>query len=159
MSELFHKCSQEETLLRIQERLNQDIAPAAIIKEMLPHSRDEAVYWGRRLTGWEEYQRACPAQVVALARVISQLAMQAHRMILREDGRVVERTAQGRPWRTGMTPLVLSRTGTLLTPKRHNSPQVFLGEHAPTQRINSPSAPWWRPRWCGRGRAELRHQG
>jgi len=99
MSELFQRFSQEENLRRIQERLNQGAAPAAIIKEMSPQSRDEAVSWGRRLTGWEEYQHAFPAQVVALARAISRRAIQEYRLMLREDGRVVHRSAEGRPWK------------------------------------------------------------
>ena len=100
MSELFQKLSQEEALRRIEERLNHGAAPAAIIKEMSPQSRDEAVSSGRRLTGWEEHLHAFPAQVVALARVISRRAMQAYRLVLREDGRVVGRPAEGRPWKT-----------------------------------------------------------
>jgi len=100
MSELFQKLSQEETLRWIDERLNHSAAPPAIIKEMSPRSRDEAVSWGRRLTGWEEHLHAFPAQAVALARVISRRAMQQYRLVLREDGRVVGRPGEGRPWKT-----------------------------------------------------------
>jgi hypothetical protein len=100
MSELFQKPSQEETLQRIQQRLDQGAAPAAIIEEMMPKSRDGAVFWGRRLTGWEEYRDQYPDQVIALARVISRRAMQQYRLMLREDGRVVERRAEGKGWKT-----------------------------------------------------------
>ena len=100
MSELSQRHSQEEVLRRIQERLNKGAAPAIVIEEMLPKSRDEAVFWGRRLPGWEEYQNDFPAQVVALARVISRRAMQQYRLMLREDGRVVERRTEGKGWKT-----------------------------------------------------------
>lgn len=99
MSQLFQQCSQEETLGRIQERLNQGAASVAIIKELSPQSRDEAVSWGRRLTGWDEYHYAFPAQVVALARVISRRAMHEFRLMLREDGCVVERPAERKGWK------------------------------------------------------------
>jgi hypothetical protein len=100
MSELFQRRSQEETLGRIQERLNENASPAAIIAEMLPQTRDEALSWGRRLTIWEEYHRHYPAQVIALARVISRRAMHEYALTLQEDGRVIERPAEGKPWKT-----------------------------------------------------------
>jgi len=96
MSELFLRRSQEETLQRIQERLDQGAAPAVIIKEMLPRTRDEALFWGRRLAVWDEYRAIYPAQAIAVARLISRQAMKAFRLTMRDDGRVVERRAEGR---------------------------------------------------------------
>ena len=49
---------------------------------------------------WEEYHRQYPAQAIALARLVSLRSMREHRLILREDGRVVERPAEGKPRRT-----------------------------------------------------------
>lgn len=100
MSELFQGFSQEETLRRIQERLDQQAVPATIIAEMLPQSRDGALSWGRRLAVWDDYRRQCPAQVIALARLISRRAMREHGLTLRKDGRVVVPLAEGKPWRT-----------------------------------------------------------
>jgi hypothetical protein len=96
MSELFQRHSQEETLRRIEEELNQGSSPAAILKEMLPKTRDEALFWGRRLPVWDEYRATYPAQVIAVARLVSRQAMKAFRLTLRDDGRVVERPAEGR---------------------------------------------------------------
>ena len=110
MSELFQRHSQEDILRRIQERLNEGAAPATVIEEMLPKSRDEAVFWGRRLPGWEEYQNDFPAQVVAMARVISRRAMQQYRLILREDGRVAERRVEGKGWKTPLPAAAFSLT-------------------------------------------------
>lgn len=100
MSELFLRRSPEETLGHIRERLGQHTAPAAIIEEMLPQTRDGALSWGRHLAVWDDYQREYPAQVVALARIISQRAMREHGLTLRKDGRVVERPAEGKGWKT-----------------------------------------------------------
>ena len=100
MTELLHRRSQEETLRRIDERLSQGAAPAAIIKEMLPQSRDEALFWGRRLPVWDEYRATYPAQVIAVARLISRQAMKAFRLAMRDDGRVAERPAEGRRRKT-----------------------------------------------------------
>jgi hypothetical protein len=96
----FQGFSQEETLRRIQERLDQQASPAAIIEEMLPRTRDGALSWGRRLLVWDDYQRQYPAQVVALARIISQRAMREHGLALRKDGRVVKQAAEGKGWKT-----------------------------------------------------------
>lgn len=100
MSALFARRSQEEALEKIRERLSQGAAPAAIIKEMLPQSRDDALFWGRRLPVWDDYRAAYPAQVIALARLISRQAMKAFRLTMREDGRVVERPPEGRRRKT-----------------------------------------------------------
>jgi hypothetical protein len=97
---LFHCLTSEETLKRIQEWLAHGVAPAVIIEELLPQSCDDAFCWARRLSGWEEYQRQYPAQVIALARVISQRAMRQFGLTLREDGRVVEQPEEGKPWKT-----------------------------------------------------------
>jgi hypothetical protein len=90
----------KQTLKRIQDRLSQGLAPALIIEEMLPRSRDDALSWARRLAGWEEYQPAYPAQVIALARLVSLRAMREHGLMLREDGHVVDRPREGKPWKT-----------------------------------------------------------
>lgn len=100
MSELIHARNQEQTLRLIQERLDQGADPAAIIEEMLPQTRDGALSWGRRLALWDDYHREYPAQVVALARIISQRAMREHGLALRKDGRLVERPAEGKGWKT-----------------------------------------------------------
>src|SRR5581483_8945296 len=88
MSGFFQTRNQEEVLRHIEKRLSQGVAPAVIIKEMLPRTRDRALSWGRRLAVWDEYCPEYPAQVVALARIISQRAMREHGLTLRKDGRV-----------------------------------------------------------------------
>jgi hypothetical protein len=100
MSELFQPLGQEETLQQIQDRLNQGASPGAVIEEMLARSRDEALSWGRRLAGWDEYRRQYPAQAIALARVISLRAMREFGLTLRDDGRVVEKAREGKPRQT-----------------------------------------------------------
>jgi hypothetical protein len=100
MSELFQTRNQDQTLRRIQERLDQRAAPLAIIEEMVPRTRDGALSWGRRLAVWDDYQRDYPAQVVALARIISQRAMREHGLTLRKDGRLVKQPAEGKGWKT-----------------------------------------------------------
>lgn len=100
MSGLFQGFSQEETLRHIQERLDQQAAPAVIAEEMMPRTRDGALSWGRRLAVWDEYGREYPAQVVALARIISQRAMREQGLTLRKDGRVVKQPAEGKGWKT-----------------------------------------------------------
>lgn len=100
MSELFHRRSQEETLQRIRERLDQGATPAVIIREMLPRTHGEALFWGRRLAVWDEYRATYPAQTIAVARLVSRQAMKAFRLTMRDDGRVVERPAQGRQRKT-----------------------------------------------------------
>lgn len=100
MSELLQRCSQEETLRHIEKRLSQGVAPAVIIKEMLPNTRDGALSWGRRLAVWDDYHREYSAQVVALARLISQRAMREHGLTLRKDGRVVKQSAEGKGGKT-----------------------------------------------------------
>jgi len=100
MSELFQTRSPQETLLSIQQRLSQAATPAAVVEEMLPRSRDEALLWGRRLSGWEEFRGRYPDQAISLARVISRRAMQQYRLILRQDGCVVESRAEGKGWKT-----------------------------------------------------------
>jgi hypothetical protein len=100
MSECFQKRSQEETLRRIQERLGQGVRPAAIIEEMMPPTREEAFPWSCRLAGWDAYRNCFPAQAIALARLISRRAMKEFRWMMREDGRVVERRAERKGWKT-----------------------------------------------------------
>lgn len=100
MTELFQRRSQEEVLRRIQERLSQNADPAVIIKEMLPRTRDEALSWGRRLAVWDDYRATYPAQSIAVARLISRQAMKSFRLTMRDDGRVVERPAEGRQRKT-----------------------------------------------------------
>ena len=100
MTELLRRRSQEETLAKIQYRLSHDAAPAVIIKEMLPQSRDEAFAWSGRLPGWDEYRDRFPAQAIAVARLISRQAMKAFRLTMRDDGSVVERPAEGRQRKT-----------------------------------------------------------
>jgi len=100
MSERFQTRSQEEMLQHIQERLTQGTAPALIIKELLPRTRDGALSWGRRLAVWDDYQRQYPAQVIALARIISQRAMREHGLTLRKDGRVVKQPAEAKGRKT-----------------------------------------------------------
>jgi hypothetical protein len=90
----------EQTLKRIQDRLGQGVAPAQIIEELLPRTRDAALSWARRLAGWEEYQQAYPTQVIALARLVSLRAMREHGLMLRDDGHVVDRPREGKPWKT-----------------------------------------------------------
>jgi hypothetical protein len=51
VSELFLPITPDETLERIQERLSQGATPAAVIEELLPRTRDEALSWCRRLAG------------------------------------------------------------------------------------------------------------
>ncbi len=99
MNELFLRNSPEEALRHIQERLGQHTAPSAIIVEMLPHTRDAALSWGRRLAVWDDYHREYPAQVIALARIVSQRAMREHGLTLRQDGHVVEQR-EGKGWKT-----------------------------------------------------------
>jgi hypothetical protein len=100
MSDRFLPLTPEETLKRIQGRLGQGTAPACVIEELLPRCRDGAVFWARCLAIWDEYRPAYPAQAVALARLISRRAMREHRLMLREDGRVVEQPREGKTWKT-----------------------------------------------------------
>lgn len=88
-----------DTLKHIQERLSHGLGPQQVIEELLPQTRTDAMTWGRRLPGWEEYGGPFPAQVVALARVVSLRAMRAYRLTLNEDGRVVERRREEQPWK------------------------------------------------------------
>lgn len=108
MRELFQGFSQEEMLRRIQGRLNQQTAPCAVIEEMMPRTRGEALSWGRRLPVWDEYCRDYPAQVVALARIISQRAMREHGLMLRKDGRVVKLPAESKGCKTPRPAAVFS---------------------------------------------------
>ena len=109
MSELLQRCSQEEILRHIEKRLSQGVAPAVLIKEMLPRTRDGALSWGRRQAVWDDYRREYPAQAVALARIISQRAMREHGLTLRKNGRVVKQPAEGKGWKppTAIFPLVI----------------------------------------------------
>jgi hypothetical protein len=100
MSESFQPLSRGQTLGRIQERLSQGASAAVIIEEMLPRTRDEALSWGRRLSGWDEYQRQYSAQIVSLARLISRRTMREFGLTLRADGRVVEESRDVKPWKT-----------------------------------------------------------
>lgn len=141
MSELFHGFSQEEPLRRIQKRLNQQAAPAAIIEEMLPQSRDGALSWGRRLPVWDEYARQYPAQVISLARVISQRAMREHRLTLRKDGRVVERPAEERGWKTPKPAATFPLTIGGEEVQVHYTPQYFPNNDTALVYIISPHDP------------------
>jgi hypothetical protein len=100
MSESFQPLSCEQTLGRIQECLSQGASAAVIIEEMMPQTRDEALRWARRLSGWDEYQRQYPAQIVSLARLISRRTMREFSLTLRADGRVVEKPRDVKPWKT-----------------------------------------------------------
>jgi hypothetical protein len=100
MSNLRPLPSLPDTLQHIQERLRQGLVPQQVIEELLPLTRTDAVTWTRRLSAWEEYGEQFPAQVVALARIVSLLAMRAFGLSLSEDGRVVERLREGKPGRT-----------------------------------------------------------
>jgi hypothetical protein len=87
-----------DTLQHIQERLRQGLGPQQVIEELLPVTPTDAVTWARRLPGWEEYGGQFPTQVVALARVVSLRAMRAFSLSLSEDGRVLGRRKEVRPW-------------------------------------------------------------
>jgi hypothetical protein len=88
----------EDTLRRIQDRLGQGATAARVIEELLPRTPDEAVSWARRLPAWDEYRGPYQGQAVALARVVSRRAMRAFGLAFSEDGRVVDRPREGRPW-------------------------------------------------------------
>jgi hypothetical protein len=88
----------EDTLRRIQDRLGRGDPPARVIEELLPLTPDEAVGWARRLPAWDEYRGPFQGQAVALARVVSRRAMRAFGLAFSEDGRVVGRPREGRPW-------------------------------------------------------------
>ena len=90
--------SLHDTLQQIQERLSRGQVPQQVIEELLPQTSAGAVTWARRLTGWEEFGGQFPPQVVALARLISRRAMRAYTLTLSEDGRVIDRTREGRVW-------------------------------------------------------------
>ncbi len=92
----------EDTLRQIQDRLSRLShrgAPADLIAELLPSTRAEAVTWARRTAGWDEYRGRYPGQAVAVARVVSRRAMRAFDLTLTEDGRVLDRHAEGLPFR------------------------------------------------------------
>jgi len=83
-----------ETLQHIQQRLTHE-SPSQIIEAMLPQTSSGALTWARRLSGWGEYP--FPAQVIGLARVISQRSMREFGLKLSEDGRVVDQRCQPGP--------------------------------------------------------------
>jgi hypothetical protein len=80
-----------ETLVVIEHRIKGQ-SLSHIIESLLP--RETPVTWARRLSGWEDY--SFPAQVIAVARIISQRAMKENGLKLTEDGRVVSRDAKVR---------------------------------------------------------------
>jgi hypothetical protein len=80
-----------ETLVLIEHRLKGQ-SLSHIIETLLP--RETPITWARRLSGWDEYP--FPAQVKAIARIISQRAMKENGLRLTEDGRVVSRDAKVR---------------------------------------------------------------
>ena len=99
MSTLFWTLNHEETLQQIHNRLSQGAAPARILAELLPRTKQSALTWGRSLAAWEEFRLGYPPQAIALARLISQRAMREFHLMLREDGRVVDRPAEGARWK------------------------------------------------------------
>ncbi len=141
MSELFQRRSQEETLRHIQERLEQQTAPAAIIEEMLPQSRDGALSWGRHLAVWDDYQREYPAQVIALARIISQRAMREHGLALRKDGRVVAPPTEGKGWKTPRPVVTFTLTIGGEDVRVDYTPQYFPNDDTSLLYIVSPRDP------------------
>jgi hypothetical protein len=84
-----------QPLPRIQDRLTRGAAPAEVIAELLPRSREEAVAYARRLPLWDEYRGRYSDQAVALACVISRRAMREFGLAIGEDGRVTERFREG----------------------------------------------------------------
>jgi hypothetical protein len=100
MSELSQPLSCGQTLGRIQERLSQGASAAVIIEELMPRSREGALSWARRLSGWEEYAPQYTAQAVALARIVSRRTMREFSLTLRADGRVEEKPREPTPWQT-----------------------------------------------------------
>lgn len=80
----------EETLTCIRGRLAAGDRPAAVIGQLLPRTRDEAVTWARRLSVWDEFRDRYGARAVGVARVVSRRAMREHRPTLTEDGRVAD---------------------------------------------------------------------
>ena len=143
MSELFQAHNQEETLRWIQERLSQGTTPAAVIKEMMPKTREEAFTWACRLPGWDEYQNRFLAQALALARLVSRRVMKEYRLMIREDGRVVERPAERKGWKTppptAIFPLVIGgeevqvRYTTGYFPNSGIDDLYFVSPHGPPQ--------------------------
>lgn len=100
MSERFQPLRGEQILARIQARLSEGAYPPVLIEEMLPRTRDDALSWARHLSYWDEYQPHYPAQVIALARLVSRRSMREFRLTLRKDGRVVEQPREVKPWKT-----------------------------------------------------------
>src|SRR5438876_1073709 len=80
----------------LQVFVSQCLSPIRLIEELLPRARADAVSWVRRLPLWDEYRGQFPDQVVALARVISRRAMKAFNLSLTDDGRVLQRHAEGK---------------------------------------------------------------
>jgi hypothetical protein len=84
----------------IQERLSQGHPPTQVIETLSPQTRTDAESWLRRLPIWTEFAGQVPAQVIALARIISQRAMRYFQLKLSDDGRVVSSQFSGPPFET-----------------------------------------------------------
>jgi hypothetical protein len=82
--------SPQNTLKHIQDRLGQGGKPTQIITDLLPQNRSDALTWGQRLSGWDEYRTQFSGQIIAIARVISKRAMRLHGLAFDDEGRVVE---------------------------------------------------------------------
>ena len=85
-----------ETLQHIQHRLAGE-SPAQVVEALAPQLPSAAVIWVRRLPGWDQFHGQFPGQVIAVARLVSQKALQDHCLKLTEDGRVVSRETKA--WR------------------------------------------------------------
>jgi hypothetical protein len=100
MTSMFWTLDHEATLQQIQDRLGQGATPARILAELLPRTKQSALSWGRSLAAWEEFRLGYSPQAIALARLNSVRGMRDFNLTLKPDGRVVERTAEGKKCKT-----------------------------------------------------------
>lgn len=83
-------------LQHVQDTLNRLQDPLKAIAALKPQTTPQATAWVRFRPCWEEYSAEFPAQVVALASVVSKITLKEHGLSFREDGRVGKSSTEGK---------------------------------------------------------------
>ncbi len=85
-----------DILQRIADRLAQGASTIDVIRELVPRTRSQAVFWARRLPYWDELRGRFPDRAIATARHISKRSMMEHGLAFDDEGRVLEEPGEGR---------------------------------------------------------------
>jgi hypothetical protein len=95
----------------IRSRIDSAADPVAIINELTPRTRPDAVKWARRLPLYDEFAAIYGKQVVGLARTIAKRALRQQGLRVTEDGRIIEevglrpRRSDAKPTRAFLLPI------------------------------------------------------